>query len=242
MKKNNEQEMYELSPLGQQYRAELLSILVRSESDLEGALAAMDYYLAQNPPPAFQNALLAWKGLFYIEHGRYDDAVQVLRAADALRVPDDQHNFITKYNLAKALDLGGHPEEAYSVIVQALNEIDTPSLLFDLLPALASFCSTLDHALPERAELALRRGKAFYGIDDQDAMPDLMSEIWRATDLKSEAAAGYGELERGVRETESLDEKLGLIDIYLRDVKVPFYKGLAENLLRRVRQEAEAKS
>ncbi len=234
MEKNNEQEPYQVSPLGQQYSAELPSILILSDTDLEGALAAIDYYLAQNPPPAFQKSLLNWKGHFYSNHGRYDDAVRELRAADEIQERSDLQNWITKYELAKALDLGGHPEEAYSVLLRALHEIETPSLQFDVLCALAFFCWSLGHPLPERAELALKRGKAFYEIDDQGALPDLMSEIERVAVLQREASSRYSEVTRAVRHTENPDEKLALIDAYLQNETVIYYKKLAGDLRNQV--------
>lgn len=234
MKTNKAQAPSGKTELEREFEKDIVRILRLSESDLEGALAGIDYFLERNPHPAFQNALLAWKGLFYSEHGRYDDAIRELRAAEELRGISDLQNFNTKHDLAKALDLGGHPEEAYSIILKALNEIESASLLFDLLPALAWFCSSLGQAPPERAEVALRRGKVFYGIDDEGALPDLISEIVRATDLKREASERYGELERALRATENETKKLALIDAYVQDVKVPYYKRLAEDLGERI--------
>lgn len=231
MEKNNEQDTYQHSPLGQKYCAELPRILRMSDSDLEGALAALDYYLEQNPPPAFQNTLLTWKGTFYLEHGRYDDAVRELRAADALRIRDDLQNFNTKYTLAKALDLGGNAEDAYTVLAKALDEIEEPSLQIDLLPALAWFSSSLGRALPERAMHALGRGKQFYGIGDQDALSDMFAEITRVKDLKHEASVSYSALILAIRRTESAGEKMALIEAYIQGAKVPYYKRLAEGLL-----------
>ncbi len=234
MKTNPPQDPPDKTALEREFEADIVRILLLSDTDLEGALLGIDYFLERNPHPAFQNALLAWKGTFYLEHGRYDEAVRELRAADALDIPEDFHQFNTKYELAKALDLGGHPEEAYSVLLRALHEIETPSLQFDVLCALAFFCWSLGHPLPERAELALKRGKAFYEIDDQGALPDLMSEIERVAVLQREASSRYSEVTRAVRHTENPDEKLALIDAYLQNETVIYYKKLAGDLRNQV--------
>lgn len=241
MKTDDEQEMYELSPLGLQYRAELPRILLLSDSDLEGALAALDHYMDRAPPPAFQKALLNWKGRFYLEHAKYDDAIRELRAADAIQIPDDLKNSITKSELALALEKKGDAVEAYAVLTKALNEIEIPSLLLDLLPALVRVGSSLGQALPAGAQVALRRAKEFYGIDDQHALPDLCDEIARVEALKHEASVRYDALHRAVRQAESIDEQVALIEAYINKITVPYFKQLAQNLLQRVRDETAAK-
>lgn len=228
--------------LEREFELEIPRILRMSDSDLEGALAALDYYLERNPHAAFRNALLAWKGGFYLEHERYDDAIRELQAADALHIPNDLHNFNTKFNLAQALDMGGKSEEAYAVLITALNEIEDPALLLDLLPALAWLSSSLGHALPARAHFALSQGKQCYGIDDEHELLDLHAEITRVTDLKHEASVRYDQLYLAICDAEGTAEKVRLAEAYIQDVRVPYFKGLAENLLARVRQEAEAKS
>lgn len=241
MKTDDEEEMYELSPLGLQYRAELPRILRMSVNDLEGALEALDRYLEQAPPRAFQKALLAWKGLFYLEHKRYDDAIRELRTADALHFTSDLQSFNAKSSLAKALENKGDPLEAFMLLTKALNEIETPSLQFDLLPDLARLSSSTGQALPERAQIVFDQEKQFYGIDVQHAA-DLPAEILRVADLVHNAAVQFDHLEFVLKHVESLPEKVRQIEAYIQDVRVPYFKGLAENLLRRVRQEAEAKN
>lgn len=165
------------------FEAELPQILRLSDSDLEGALAALDRYLDQAPPPAFQKALLAWKGRFYLEHAKYDDAIRELQTADAIQIPDELQNFNTKTDLARALTGAGHPQEAYTALTEALNETEDPRFLLMLLGDLMMVRSNLNLALPARAQIALSRVKQFFGIDDQPALLDLPSEIARVVEF-----------------------------------------------------------
>ncbi len=107
---------------------------------------------------------------------------------------------------------------------------------------MAWLSSSLGHALPARAHFALSQGKQCYGIDDEHELLDLHAEITRVTDLKHEASVRYDQLYLAIRGAEGTAEKVRLAEAYIQDVRVPYFKGLAENLLRRVRQEAEAKS
>jgi tetratricopeptide (TPR) repeat protein len=157
---------YELSPLGLKYRAELPDILRASDNDLDAAIAALDRYLEQAPPPAFQKALLTWKGRFYVEYQRYDDAVRVLREADALQGESDMQSFCTRSDLAKALEGMGNPQEAYAVLIAALEEIDELDLLIKLLRDVAGVASNSGLPVPPRAEDVLNRVKELYGVDE----------------------------------------------------------------------------
>lgn len=132
----DEHETDELSALEQQYRAQLPQILRAAGGDLEAALAVLDRYLEQAPPRRLKKSLLTWKGLFYSEHGRHDDAVRELRAADELRGAGELAHFNTKIDLARALEKSGDPREAYAVLTEALDEIEAPDLLVNLLLAL----------------------------------------------------------------------------------------------------------
>src|SRR5262249_11965730 len=87
-----------------------------------------------------------------------------LRAADELQTSDVLQNFNTKFDLAKALEEGGDPQEAYVVLTAALDEIEAPDLLPSLLRALAQVAESTSQAMPPRAEAALNRAKQFYGL------------------------------------------------------------------------------
>lgn len=234
MNTDNEEQFYELSPLGLQYRAELPRILRLSDSDLEAAIAALDRYLEQAPPPAFQKALLTWKGRFYNEHQRYDDAIRELRSADTLQCSAEIANFNTKSDLALALEKKGEAVEAYSILIKALNETADPHLHHYLLPDLARLSLKINQALPEGAELMLEQIKHSYGMTDSDALADLPAEILRVTALIKEASIHDDDLERALRTMDNANEKLALIDTYLQDVKVPYYKKLAYDLRERI--------
>jgi tetratricopeptide (TPR) repeat protein len=223
-----------LSALERQFRAELVEIMLGSENDLEGAIAALDRYLEQAPPREFQNSLLCWQGRFYVEHERYDDAVRVLRLADGLHVPGDLdlRIFNVKSDLAIALEQRGEPQEAYVVWTAALNEMEAPWLMLHVLAAMAPLSSRIGQPMPPRSEEALRLVKQYYGFDHPPE-PDLPAEAVRLDALVREE---NHDLHDTVRKTESLTEKIGLVEAYLSQVTVPRYKREAEELLQQIRE------
>lgn len=242
MKTDNELRADELSLLEQQYQAELPQILMESDENLELAIEALDRYLARNPPADFQKNLLTWKGRFYLEHERYEDAIRELRAADELPFSHELANFNTKFDLAIGLENSGDLRGAYTVLTKALNEIEAPSLFLNLLAPLARLAADLDLAMPARSQAALKLAKQFYGIDSWPEEEELSIEVPRLLELVRDASAGYGHLHVVLPQIESPAERVELVEAYLDGVSIPYFKGLAENLLRRVRQEAETKS
>ena len=234
MKADDEPETDELSVLGQQYRAALPHILVMANSDLGAALAAFDRFLDQSPPRGLRKAFLTWKGRLYLEHGRYDDAARELRAADALQVQDDLKNFNTKLDLAKALEGGGDPGGACAVLATALDEIQEPSLLLDLLPPLVRLTTIPGRAMPPRAEAALSRAKQFYGLDHASGA-DVAAEAVRVAKLVHDASVRFDQLHSALRRAENPAEKLRRVEEYLDGVSIPRFKQQAEDLLHRMR-------
>jgi tetratricopeptide (TPR) repeat protein len=238
MNTKNEQDAHERTALEQEYLDQLPQICMAADGDLAGALAALDRYLAQAPPRTLKKRLLTWKGLFYLEHEKYDDAVRELRAADAIDDAEELATFNTKFELAKALELGGDPEEAYAVLVAAMDEIDAPGLHLDLLRALAQVSPSAGLPLPVGAEAAFHRVKHHHGIDEP-ASADLASEIVRVADLVHDASVRCTFLHDALREAESQPQKVALIEEYLGEVTVPYYRRLAEDLLHRLLAEDE---
>jgi hypothetical protein len=238
MKNHDEQDNYELSPLGLKYRAELLDILRASDSDLNAAIAALDRYLDQSPPPAFQKALLAWKGRFYLEHHRHEDAVRVLRVSDALPGQCDLANANTKLDLATALELSGDPGGALAVLIAALEEIDELGLLIKFLREVARVASSSDPTVPPRAEAALSRVKELYGVDDSPSA-GFAAEVVRVADVLQHDWVRFSMLRDALKEAEHQAHKVRLIEEYLARVTVPQYRQLAEDLLQQVRDETE---
>jgi hypothetical protein len=233
MKTDSELEMNERSALERQYLDELPQILVTSEDDLGAAVAALDRYLSQAPPPKLQKSLLAWKGHFYLEHGMYDDATRVLQVADRLNTQDDLQNFNTKFDLAEALEKGTDPQGAYAVLTAGLDEIKEPSLLLNILHALVRLMSSSAQSMPLHADAALSRAKEFYGIEDPST-GDLPAETVRVAELVHDAGVRFNRLRAALRGAESPAEKVGLVEEYLNGVTVPRFKQLAEDLLRRI--------
>jgi tetratricopeptide (TPR) repeat protein len=241
MKADDELKAGEKSILEAWFEAELVQILRTSDNDLEAALAALDRYLDQAPPPMFRKGLLTWKGRFYIEHKRYDDAVRVLRVADALQSRSDAANFITKADLAKALEEGGDPQEAYTVLIAALNEIEDPPCLLKLLCDLVRVTATTGQAMPPRAEVALSRAKQFYGFDDSPE-GDLAAEAVLVEGLAHDASVLFDRLYFALKRAESTAEKIRLVEEYIDCVTVPYFIKVAEERLQRIREEAAHKS
>ena len=234
MSAEDEHETDEPSALEQQYRAQLPQILRAAGDDLEAALAALDRYLEQAPPRRLKKSLLTWKGLFYSEHGRYDDAVRELRAADELRGAGELAHFNTKIDLARALEKGGDPREAYAVLTAALDEIEAPDLLVNLLLALVQVASGTGQALPPRAEATLSRVTQHYGIDEPTGA-DLAAEAVRVAELVRGASVRFTSLQDALQRAETPAERVALVEEYLEGVTVPRFKKLAEDILHRLR-------
>jgi tetratricopeptide (TPR) repeat protein len=226
-----------LSPLKRQFRSELVQIIRGSQHDLEGALAALDRYLAQDPPPDFQKSLLSWKGRFYVEHKRYDDAVRVLRIADGLHVPGDidLENYNVKFDLSTALEERGDPQEAYVVLTALLNEIEAPSLMGVLLPHLVRVSSRLGQPMPPRSEEALRLMKQFYGLDHPPEA-DLREEAVRLDELVRADSVRFSRLHLALGEVENTAKRIRMVEKYLKRVRVPYYKREADGLLQQIRE------
>lgn len=238
MNTNNEQEADGLSPLKRHFQDELVQIMLGSENDLEGAITALDRYLAQAPDRDLQKSLLSWKGRFYVEHQRYDDAIRVLRIADGLHLRGDFDlgNFNVKSDLAIALEQRGDLQEAYVVWTAALDEMVAPWLLLHVLAALAPLSSHLSQPMPPRSEEALHLVKQYYGFD-HPLGANLPAEVARVNELV-DSSEDFGHLEYTVRKAESLAAKIGLVEAFLEEAIVPLYKREAEDLLQRLRQEA----
>jgi tetratricopeptide (TPR) repeat protein len=225
-----------LSALEKEFGDELVQIMLGSENDLEGAIAALDHYLAQAPPRELESQILFWKGLFYVEHQRYDDAVRVLRIATGLLVSGDLdlRIFNIKCALAMALEHVGEAQQAYVVLTAALDEMESPSLMLHVLAALVPLSSRLGQPMPPRSEEALPLVKQYYGFDHPPE-PDLPSEVARLNELV-QSSEDFSHLHWTVRKTEGLAKKIGMVEAYLDHVIVPLYKREAEELLQELRE------
>jgi hypothetical protein len=233
MKADDEQDAGELTALERQFQDELPQICMVADVDLLAALVALDGYLGQTPPDKLKKSLLTWKGLFYLEHGMHDDAVRELRAADALNRADELSNFNTKFDLAKALELGGNPREAYAVLTAAVEEIHGPDLVPGLLRAMARIAASAGLSVPPCAEAALNRVSLHYGLDAPPPA-DLAAVMARVADLVEGASARFSMLEDALKEADEQAQKIRLIEEYLDRATVPYYRHLAEDLRHRV--------
>lgn len=128
MSANNAEEMDDKSDAERCFESELPQILDTSELHLEKALATIDNYLRDNPPTGFRKSLLAWQGRFYLEHGKYADAAQVLEAADSLCTSDELKNANVKLDLADALEKTGNLQRAYETLSAGTEMLKTPPL------------------------------------------------------------------------------------------------------------------
>lgn len=236
MSTNKERETDELSPLDQQHRDELPQIRVASEDNVNLALEALDRYLAQNPPVDLEKSLLAWKGRSYIERQRYDDALRELREADALPSPHELSTFNANFDLALALENSGDLQSAYMVLTRALHQVEAPPLFLNLLPPLARIAASLNVVMPPRAQNALQLTKQFYGID---LLPEEYGsiEIHQLLEMVRDAGAAFSHLRVILGRTESPEERVELVEGYLSEVEIPYYKQLAEELLELVRED-----
>jgi tetratricopeptide (TPR) repeat protein len=232
MKVDDALEADENSALERQFQAELPKIVIASDNDLEAAVAAIEHYLDQAPSRELRKSLLTWKGRFYLEHGRHDDAARELRAADEIKLPDDLKNLNTKRDLADALERGGDPRQAYAVLTAALDEIDAPDLLLDVLQALVRLTSSRGQAMPPGADAALSRAKQFYGIDPSHAAGDLPAETERVAELVRDASVRFTRLQHSLAQAEGPAERVALVKEYLACITVPCFKQRAEDLLR----------
>ncbi|MEZ4297825.1 MAG: hypothetical protein R3B70_22910 [Polyangiaceae bacterium] len=227
----------QLTELELEYRAELPKILIAADRDLDAALRALDRYLRRAPPLGLKKAILAWKGRFYLEHGRYDEAVRELRAADGLEVQDDLKNFNTKVDLAKALEKAGDTQGAHSVLTAALAETSEPSLLLKLLDLLVQVSVRSRLPLPSGAEMALSRAKQFYGLD-QVLSVDLSTDTARLAGLVHDDSVRLTRLHQSLSRAKTPGRRASLVRKYLAGATVPYFKGIAENLLRREQDAA----
>jgi hypothetical protein len=101
----------------------------------------------------------------------HEDAVRELRAADALHSADELSNFNTKFDLAKALELGSNPREAHAVLTAAAEEVHGPDLVPGLLRAMARIAASAALSVPPCAEAALNRVNAARRAFEELAAP-----------------------------------------------------------------------
>ncbi|MEZ4297009.1 MAG: hypothetical protein R3B70_18735 [Polyangiaceae bacterium] len=227
-----------MSEVERRFRAELPKILRASVADLDVSLAALDGYLAEASSPGFRKSLLAWQGRLYLEHGRHDEAVRVLRDADGLHFSDDLKNFNIKSDLAVALEKSGCVRDASAVLAAGLHEIKEPELLLRMLHALARISSSLSEGLPVGADVALAHAKRFYGIDDAPVAEAPIAEAVRVAELVHDASVRLDQLHFVVEEAKSASDKASLIEHYVVSIAVPHFKQLARELLRRAEKTA----
>ena len=220
-------------PLQLEFQKELPKIVLSFEDDLEGALAAMDRYLDQQPPDSVRKSLLGWKGLFYLEHGRYEDAIRVFRLADEMNVLDDAQNFLTKDGLAKALigvpDLNG----AYDVLTQAVAEVAFPWGLLRLHVELSNVAASTGRPMPSETRTRLSQIAQYYGVDPLPEGEDAAALVHWLSDIVDACEARDKELSTAFRRAESQAEKERLVAEFLEEVDVPHFRERAKARLTR---------
>ncbi len=222
-----------ISPLEVEFRAELPRILRMSDSDLDGALAAMDRYLDREPSSSFRKSLLAWKGRFYLEHKRYEDAVRVLRLADGSQASSDLQTFNTKLDLATALKESHDKDGAYEVLMTGLVEVGDAVLSLRLLRALVDVAASTGRSMPTSTGRSLQRVAQFYGMDPLPEEEDSAALVVWLDDLARDCGVRFDHLRCAVRRAETAAEKERLVAEYIESVSIPYFKEQAKDALRR---------
>ena len=216
-----------------EFQKELPKIVLSYESDLDGALAAMDRYLDRQPPIAVRKSLLGWKGTFYRDHGRYEEAIRMYRLSDEIKIPDDLQNFITKDGLARALiglpDLNG----AYEVLTQAVDEVVFPWGSLRLHSELSNVAASTGRPLPSDTRVKLLRIAQYYGINALPDGEDAAALVGWLSDIVNGCEERDDVLEAALRRAESDAEKERLVAEFLDEVEVPHFRERAKARLKK---------
>jgi hypothetical protein len=232
-------ELEEKPQVEREFESALPEILAIAEQDRRKAVAAIDRYLQREPPSHLRKSLLVWKGRLYLEHGRHEEAARELWEADALPSRDDLQTLNIRMDLAEALAGGGDPRGAYDVLAASLSEIKAPPALLKLLHALAGATPASNQPMPPQSGAALRDVRRYYGIEDPPAT-DPAAEAIRLAKLVDEAAVGHDRMELALLRAGDPPELIALLAEYIRGATVPYFRELAEEVLRQIRGETAA--
>jgi hypothetical protein len=80
--------------------------------------------------------------------------------------------------------------------------------------------------------------KELHEVEDAPSA-NAAAEMVRVADVLEDAWVRFSMLRDALEEAETRAEKIGLVEEYLEDAIVPCYRGLAEDLRRRVQQDAD---
>jgi tetratricopeptide (TPR) repeat protein len=209
---------------------------------IDQALALLDELLAthgaQDHDGWLRRTVWSERGMLLADAGRFEEALAIYAERSRLGFVDSSDEMVHQLGLANALEKLGRTSEALGALATGLDRVDEKSK-----PGALTLLGRLAEIAGDQAETELEGRKALllstataWGIEVPSSNPperaSLVKTLRAALTALATAQAHYDELRRRVSGL-SLEQKRPLLEAFIANERVGFYRDRAKEMLDR---------